>query len=159
MIVVSNATPIISLSCIEKIQILELLFTNIYIPFAVYNEIKKKRLYGYNEVDEPFFIKKDITMKQFLNLLTRDLDQGESEAILLAKELNADILLIDERLGLQIAKNEKIDCIGTLTVLRLAKEKNIIQEGKPLLLDLKKKGRWYSDQLMEHFLKSIGESY
>jgi uncharacterized protein len=60
MIVVSNSTPIISLSAINKIDILHSLFSKIFIPLAVYQKIKKKKLYGYNEIEESFFIKEDI---------------------------------------------------------------------------------------------------
>ncbi len=87
-----------------------------------------------------FFIKQDIQSKQFLGFLRKDLDEGESEAILLAKEINADFLIIDERIGLKIAKNEGIVCLGTFSILRIAKEENIIQEVKPLLYELKNKG-------------------
>lgn len=158
MIVVSNSTPIISLSSINKIDILHSLFSNIFIPLAVYQEIRKKKLYGYDEIEESFFIKQDIQSKQFLGFLRKDLDEGESEAILLAKEINADLLIIDERIGLRIAKNEGIDCLGTLSILRIAKEENIIQEVKPLLYELKNKGRWYSKKLIEEFLIAIKEN-
>ena len=65
MIVVSNTTPIISLASINRIDILKKLFTNIYIPKAVYEEIKSKDAFGYNEIDDNFFIVKDIKVKRF----------------------------------------------------------------------------------------------
>jgi len=43
MKVVSNTTPIISLSAIGKISLLSDLFENIIIPQAVYNELKAKK--------------------------------------------------------------------------------------------------------------------
>jgi len=55
MIVVSNATPIISLASIGKIDILKHFFDKVYIPQAVYDEIKSKKAYGYKEIDDDFF--------------------------------------------------------------------------------------------------------
>ncbi len=124
---------------------------------AVYKEIRSKNSFGYSEIESEFFMKCEVKGKIYLNLLKRDLDDGESEAILLAKEMSADALLIDERIGLQIAKNEGLDCIGTLTILRLAKEMKLISEVKPLLIELKEKGRWYSSYLIQEYLKSINE--
>jgi predicted nucleic acid-binding protein len=54
MIVVTNTTPFISLASIQKIEIFKLLFGKIFIPKAVYDEIKAKESFGYKEVDADF---------------------------------------------------------------------------------------------------------
>ena len=51
MIIVSNTTPIISLASIGKLDILKELFNQIIIAETVYNEIKAKKSYGYEEVE------------------------------------------------------------------------------------------------------------
>jgi len=70
MIVVANTTPIISLSSTEKISILHELFGEIIINQAVYDEIKAKRSYGYDEVD-PHFIR-----TQSIRSLQRFIDES-----------------------------------------------------------------------------------
>ncbi len=55
------------------------------------------------------------------------IDRGESEAILLHKELKADYLLIDDKKARQKAESLGINCIGTLGVLYLAHKKNLIK--------------------------------
>jgi predicted nucleic acid-binding protein len=93
----------------------------------------------------------------YLGFLLNDLDLGEAEALLLAAEINADVLIIDERLGYQMAKSKGINAIGTLTVLLMAKQQGIIESVKPLLDDMIQKGRWYSHSVYDNFLKQIGE--
>ena len=63
-----------------------------------------------------------------VNALRTLLDRGESEAIVLAEEHNANLLLIDERRGWKIATARSITCVGLLGVLAEAKHKRLIDE-------------------------------
>ncbi len=157
MRVVTNTTPILSLSAINRLSLLNELFGKFYIPCAVYQEIKAKNSLGYSEIDRMDIEIIAVQNKDYLNLLCNELDKGEAEAIVLAKELNADILVIDERLGYKIAQSQQLYPIGTLTILELAKKKNLIECVTPLLDELISKGRWYSKNVRDNFLKQIGE--
>ena len=84
MIVVSNATPIISLASIGQIDILKHFFDKVYIPQAVYDEIKSKKAYGYKEIDDDFFQIENIKDEFAQNILLNDLDLGEAQTIVLA---------------------------------------------------------------------------
>lgn len=157
MKVVSNTTPIISLSAIGYLSLLPDLFGQVYIPKAVYQEIKSKKAFGYQEIDSDFIKTIEIKGTMYLGFLLNDLDLGEAEAILLATEINADVLIIDERLGYKIAQSKGINAIGTLSILLMAKEQGIIKSVKPLLDDMIQKGRWYSQSVYENFLKQTNE--
>lgn len=157
MKVVSNTTPIISLASIGQLSLLSELFSKVYIPQAVYYEIKSKKAYGYQEIDNAGFEVVSIQGNDYLGFLLNELDKGEAEAIFLAKELKANILIIDERMGYKIAQSQNLYSIGTLTVLHVAKEKQLIKSVKPLLDEMIKKGRWYSEAVYRQFLKQIGE--
>lgn len=143
---VSNTTPIISLSSIGKIEILKDLFQEIIIPKAVYDEIKVKQDYGYNEVDLSFITVQRIQDTDREKFLLEQLDAGEVQAIVLSKEINADNTIIDENTGYIIAKKSGLNVIRTLSILLKAKEVGIITEVKPLLDEMISKGRWYSNQ-------------
>lgn len=90
-------------------------------------------------------------------MLAHDLDRGESEAIVLAQELAADTLIIDERMGYVIAKAQGLHVIGTLTVLLMAKQAGLLPAVKPILDDMMRRGRWYSQFVYTNFLMRIGE--
>jgi len=157
MKVVSNSTPIISLAAIKQTDLFRQLFGTIVIPQAVYHELKSQKAPGYQEVDSPYFQVNAIQGTQYIGFLLHDLDRGEAEAIVLAQELQADSLIIDERMGYKIAKRQGIHVIGTLTVLLMAKQQGIIPLVKPLLDDMIQRGRWYSQSVYNSFLKKIGE--
>jgi len=157
MIVVSNATPIISLASIDKIDIFKHFFDKVYIPQAVYDEIKSKRAYGYKEIDDKFFQVKTIKDKFAQNILLNDLDLGEAQTIVLAKEINADIVLIDETIGYNLAKSQELNVKRTLSFLIASKNKGYIEEVKPLLDDMISKGRWISHKVYCDVLKFCNE--
>ncbi len=99
MIIVSNTTPIISLASVGKLSVIEDLFKEIIIPEAVYSEIKAKESYGFKEVDSKFIKVNRILGIKYRDLLLNQLDVGESETIILATEIKADVVIIDDNLA------------------------------------------------------------
>ena len=157
MICVTNTTPIISLAAINQFVLLEKLFGKIIIAQAVYDEIKAKQGYGFNEIDSSFVEVKEIKGQIYRDFLLTELDLGEAETIILAKELNADFVIIDEALGYKIANHSGLTAIRTLSLLLKAKQKGYITEVKPLMDEMIIKGRWYSNQVYQTFLNQAGE--
>lgn len=161
MIVVSDTTPISSLLKINRIEILHSLFSTIIIPTAVHNEL----IEGFSDAPAlndflayPWV--KIITPQQkksvaeFLKLL----DAGESEAIVLAMEISADHLLIDETEGRRIAIQHGLNIIGTAGILLLAKKRKLITELKPILNQLiTTSGFWLDKKILAQILKDAGE--
>lgn len=133
MIIVSNTTPLISLSKIDRLILLQELFENVFIPDAVYKEVvvQGQGRAGWNL---PEYIKtKCVKNKMASNFLQAQLDDGESEAIVLAKELNADFLIIDEKKARRVAQLNNIPVIGTIGVLQKAKIQGNIKSIKVCL--------------------------
>jgi len=154
---VCNATPIISLSSVDKLDILKELFHTVIIPEAVYNEIRAKESYGYKEVESDFINVEQIKGKIYSDLLFNQIDLGETETIILAKEINADFVIIDDNMAYRIATNSGLNVTRTLSVLLRAKEKGIIREIKPIIDEMISKGRWYSKRVYRDFLKKTNE--
>lgn len=91
------------------------------------------------------------------NELTFVMDYGESESVILYKELNADFLLIDDKKARKIAENFDIKCIGTLAILSLAKDKGLINELRPLFKTFLENNRYYSIKLLNKLLEKHNE--
>ncbi|MCD2449506.1 DUF3368 domain-containing protein [Methylicorpusculum oleiharenae] len=157
MKIVSNTTPIISLAAIGRLDILEKLFGKVIIAEAVYNEIKAKPGYGFEQIDCDFIGVQPIKGLLYKDLLLSQLDSGEAETIILAKEINADFVIIDENIGYQFANQVGLTAIRTLSLLLKAKEKGHIAQLKPLLDEMIAKGRWYSNAVYRSFLEQAGE--
>ncbi len=156
--VVSNTTPIISLLKLNRLELLKQLYAQIYIPLAVYNEIeagKAKEFYkDLSKIDwiKIVGIQDEQAVKYFL-----DLDSGEAEAIVLATELNADLIILDEKLGRFHAKHADLKVTGTIGILLKAKTEGLIYELSPLLNELTKKNVWISEKLKREILIKTGE--
>lgn len=156
--IVSNTTPIISLLKLNRLKLLKQLYSQIYIPQAVYEEIeagKSKVFYkDLSKIDwiNIVRIKDKQAVKYFL-----DLDAGEAEAIVLASEIKADLVLLDEKLGRFHAKHANLKVTGTIGILIKAKNDGLLNSLKPLLDELTNKEVWLSEKLKHEILKIVGE--
>ena len=155
MIVVSDSGPLIHLSRINQIKILKEFFNEIYIPEAVYQELtsSEEDLPGSKEIKTSSWIKKKEVKKDTAKeFLMEYLDEGESEAILLAKDLDADLLLIDDLSGRRTARTHGIKVMGTLGLLDRASDENKIQNLEKIMIELREKGFWMDDELFEKLI-------
>jgi len=159
-IIVVNTSPIIYLSSINKINILKELFDEIFIPEAVKQEVLAggKNQVGFREIRSKKWIKtKKIKNELAKKYLLTDIDDGEAEVIILAEELSAHTIVMDDRLGRKIARFRGFNVIGTLRLLVIAKEKGILTKVKPLMDKLKEAGFWISDDVYKTVLAQSKE--
>ncbi len=161
MIVVSDTSPISNLLVIGQLDLLRVLFGKIIMPERVLHELARLHDFGYDisEITSANWISVlPVGDAQAVFELSKQLDPGESEAIVLAQELKADFLLIDERRGWKIANSLKIKTVGVLGVLLKAKAEGHISTISPLLVDLETKaGFWLGDALKKEVLARAGE--
>ena len=156
-LVIADSGPIFSLALVDKLNILDVLFDEIKIPQAVWNEITLDDSVSCFDIIVNYFKYKVEKITQF-NELTFIMDYGESESITLYRELNANFLLVDDKKARRIAENLNITCIGTLGLLIAAKDKGIINELKPIFEEFLKNKRYYSLNLLNAILKENNEN-
>lgn len=161
MIIVSDTSPISNLIKINRLSLLQKLYGDIVIPLVVYNEILALQSFNVrlDEFKTASWIRvqspSDTTLVSSL-LIT--LDKGESEAIALAKELQPELLLIDERAGAETARSLGIKAIGLLGVLIQAKQSGQIENVRMILDDLRSNaGFWIAPLLYERVLITCNE--
>jgi predicted nucleic acid-binding protein len=159
--IVSNASPLINLARIGKLDLLRQLYGEILLPEAVWHEVVVDGAGqpGANEVEAAAWIgRRSAKNKQLVQALLQELDAGEAEAIALALEEGADWLLMDEPLGRESARHLKLRCIGLVGVLLAAKRKGLIPAIKPCLDALRDlAGFRLKDSLYTRILKDENE--
>ena len=154
MIVVSDTSPVLNLARIGRLELLPLLYRQVLIPSAVYQDLppaidlasltwlKVATAKGQNRVQE----------------LREDLDPGEAEAIVLAIECRVDLLLVDERRGRRTATAAGLTVTGLLGVVARAKQAGLIDLAKPVLDELIHVARfWIGPELYAEVLEELGE--
>lgn len=162
MIVVSDTTPLISLMKVSKLGLLEPLFQEVLIPVSVYAELTTNP----NFEDEAGQIKdcpfiKVVTVKEHkaVDVLQRSagLDLGESEAIVYADDIKADVLLMDEAKGRQVAKAMGLYIMGTVGVLLFAYEESIMSGSDVVkaLTQLRRANRHIGEDVIKYALSKI----
>lgn len=161
MIVVSNTSPITNLAAIGQLDLLRQLYEHILILQAVYGELTTGggQQPGATEVRTLAWIEtRAVKDRTLVAALRGELDEGEAEAITLAKELVADLLLLDERRGRAVASRLTLRFVGVLGTVIEAKQKGPLLAVKPVLDDLvTKAGFWISPQLYTRILQATGE--
>ena len=164
MIVVSDTSPITNLAAIAQLDLLQQLYTSLIIPTAVYNEMVEvdKVVPGAVEVQTLSWIETqavaDAQRVTDLQTSQENIDLGEAEAIILAVELKAELLLMDERRGRALATSYGLSVTGLLGVLLQAKRNGLISAVKPLMDELIERVDFrVSSQLYTTILQSAGE--
>ena len=160
MIVVSDASVLIGLSAIDRLIVLQALFGELLIPEAVYREIVRdgKGRPGEQQVRAAMWIRcrADTDLSLSADLQTK-LDHGEAEAITLAVEVGADILLMDERRGRQLAKAHGLRPLGTVGVLLRARQVGLIGSLQADLDALMRVGFRVGQAIYHKALVEVGE--
>lgn len=161
MIVVSGASPLISLSVVGRLEMLRALYGRVLIPEAVAWEVRADAdAPGIAAIQTANWLQVERVENPLLvQALTLELDVGEAEAIALAVERSADLLLVDERRGRAVAARFGIEVVGVLGVLIEAKRRAILVAVRPVLDDLiTRSGFYISAPLYRRVLEEAGES-
>jgi len=161
MIVVSNTSPILNLSTIGRLSILGHLYGRVLVPEAVWQElesIQAERGETESVLSHPWLETRSVVDRRLVGALRAELDPGEAEAIVLAIEVSADLVLIDERKARGAASRFGLRYIGLLGVLIDAKHRGIIPSVKDVLDRLiVDAGFWVSAPLYARVLNQAGE--
>ena len=160
MIIVSDTTPLSELSKVGKLDLLHAVFGKVIIPQQVYEELTTGNHPAVLAVKSSSWLEiRAISNTQLIEQLQleTDLDLGECSAIILAEELKAGQLLIDEKAGRKVAISRGLPIIGLVGVIILAKDQGLIDNVKDILDDLMSKGTRISPKIYNYALITARE--
>ncbi len=151
MIVVADSSPLIALARIGRLELLHELFGLLLVPEAVWQELTAvdDGRAGVAELMKAAWLeRRGVQDQSLVSLLRQNLGAGESEAIVLARESGADVLLMDESLGRAAAKRLGLPVTGLVGVLIEARERGLLADASDLIRQLREQaGFWISDAL------------
>ena len=153
MIVVSDTSPILNLIAVGKLHLLRDLYAEIVVPPAVQGELSRNAI----QLDRSWIRVVAAQNQNEVAVLREQLDPG-AEAIVVAAELEADLLLADEKRGRRIAIDRGLEVTGLLGVLAEAKARGLISRCQPVLDDMiRVAGFWIGDDLRSRYLQGLNE--
>ena len=154
LIVVSDSSPILNLTVVGKLHLLRDIFSEIIVPPAVEQELAKKGI----RLDSSWMQVVAAQDRNELVTLRGLLDPGEAEAIVVAGELSAALILIDERRGRRIAMDRGLQITGLLGVLARARPLGLIPKCQPILDEMIRRANfWIGDDLRTQYLRDLEE--
>jgi predicted nucleic acid-binding protein len=161
MIVVANTTPLIGPASIQRFDVLNGVFGEIAISQAVFEEIMQaasgKKIAQHEVSTSTWLHVIPVQDRLAVDVLLDELDLGEAETIVLAREINADWVVMDEKKGRQKLAQMGLNKIGTLGILIKAKEIGLLASIKPELEKLQENGFSVSQTVIETVLSQAGE--
>lgn len=159
--IVVNTSPWIALSICGQISLLNKLYNEVYIPYHVKEEIMAggEEGVGVYELKTCSWIRIErVADVEKVNLLY-ELEKGEAEVIILAKEKGIKHVLIDERVARLEANVLGLEVIGTIGLLLKAKKKGILYSIKPHITKMLDNGIWIKKEIVKGILKEAGEKF
>lgn len=139
-IIISDASCLIALTKIDKLDLLKDLYQEIIITNEVYNEFGSSL--------PKWILITEVKNKQQQIELEKRLDKGEASSIALALEFDNSTLIIDEVKGRKIAQSLNINIIGTIGIILLADKRGLTKNAIGIILRLVNKGFRLSDKLI-----------
>ena len=156
MIVVADTSPLNYLILIDRISILETLYSRILVPHAVHDELLRSKAPATVRawaLNPPAWVEL-LSPSATPTVLLAKLDLGEAEAIALAEQLRADWLLIDEADGRDEATRRGLRTIGTLGILRDAHRAGLLNFSDDVIR-LRQNGFYIGQSLIDALINSL----
>ena len=157
MLVVADSSALIALAVCDGLDVILQVYDDLKIPEAVYLEIVAPEK-PHSDALGAFLAERVVTVDVSQWVVTAGgLGRGEIEAMALYKQLSADALLIDDRRARVIAEHNRIQCIGALGLLLVAKQRGKISMLAPYVSKLRQSSLFYGDDLLDRVLKLAEE--
>ncbi|UCZ56504.1 DUF3368 domain-containing protein [Desulfurispirillum indicum] len=157
MRVFSNTTPFIALCSAGALDIFPQLFHEVCVAQAVVDECAQGGAIMVPDLSALPWIKVIPDIADVHHALLLELDHGEKQTLLLACQYEADVVIIDERIGRRAAEFMGLKVAGTLGLLLKAKQKGLIRSFKGTVERMQQQGIRYHQSLVDKLAAHVGE--
>jgi len=157
---VVDSSVLIALARIGQLDLLHQLADTIHVPDGVYEEVANQGPVrpGTSELDQLHWIlRRRVSDQPSVNALLSRFGRGEAEAIVLAAEVQADFVILDDATARSVAEQKGQAVVGTLGLLVHAKERGLIERVAPIMNELMESGFYVDNRLYRTILKQAGE--
>lgn len=160
-VAVSDRSPLILFAAIGRFELLHLIFSEVLIPPAVWQEVVESgagRPAEFEVRGANWIRVVPVSMNLATAASLARIDRGEREAIALAMELGpGHTLLLDDRAGRSYAESEGLQVVGSAGLLIRLKRRGLVGAVRPILDDLQAAGLYLSDGLYQQLLTTVHE--
>lgn len=160
MILVLDASPLIALARIGSLGVLRQLADQIAIPDAVYVETVSQapgRPGSIELAQADWITRQPVHDQAHVKRLRNRVGLGEAEAIVLAQEIRADAVVLDDATARHLAEQEGCRVVGLLGLLVEGKRRGLLSAVKPLLDAIRQRGFFVGDELYTTILRQVAE--
>lgn len=160
MTVVVNTSPLILLAKIGQLDLLVRLYSQVVVPNAVWSELQAKPSHETQQIENYIQVgvfHRQQASPQHLSKVSPHLGRGEQEAIALAMQLQAGLVILDDQEGRRIARQESLSITETIGVLIEAREKGLLPSIRRELDRLIEAGMWLDELFYHRILQEFGE--
>ena len=157
MIVFSSTTPFIALSAIGQLDLLPHLFTRVRVVPEVIEECRAGGPVAVPDLAALPWLQTVPSSPDISSLALLELDKGEKHTIHTACKHKADLVIIDEKIGRNVAEYLGLSVIGSLGILLNAKRKGLIASFSQCVEEMQRYGLRYHPRLVERLKSECGE--
>jgi len=156
-----NASVLIAFGKLGYLELLTRLFDGLFVAKSVVEEVRGSEVYAEVErlMDAGFFRVAVASKRELLDVISSSLGRGEAEAIAVASDVGADLVLLDDLRARRMARRLGLRVMGTLAALKVLIERGLIK-GSPenLCTTLIEQGFWIERELCIKILSGTSRS-
>ncbi len=159
MIVVSNASPLISLSRIGQLELLPKLFQTVFVAEEVFQEVT---VAGAGKpaasvvAQAKWLLRKQVSPQPWFDARRPKFGLGELHTIALALELRADLAVIDERGARRLAEERGLKVMGCVGLLEVGFQRGLMADLREVYQRLESEGAFVSREILDRTLGAFG---
>ena len=157
--IVVNSTPLIALAKAGKLELLKAMYGQVIIPEAVYKEVTEKNDTAARQIKAAldWIDVQKVDPNSDRRMYRAKLHDGEVEVMLLAQEIGADAVIIDDGAARRTAEYLELPLTGTLGILISAKRRGLLDAVMPVVCQMEQNGLFFSGELKRLIQRLSGE--